>query len=146
MREILFKAKRMDNGGWVYGYYVKRDNMAVIYPEKTEIISKSLAKELRPNHPVKSTQKKIREIFPVDPSTVCQYTGLEDMNGVKIFEGDLCLHCDEKYVVHYDEDEGMFVIEGDIVCINFGTIYPKEIEIVGNIHDSETPNTPNQKK
>lgn len=32
MREILFKAKRLDNGEWVEGYYVERDNKSWVYP------------------------------------------------------------------------------------------------------------------
>ena len=50
MREILFKAKRLDNGEWVEGYYVERDNKSWIYPAGNQVISKSLARELRPFH------------------------------------------------------------------------------------------------
>lgn len=29
MREILFKAKRLDNGEWVEGYYMRRKNRMI---------------------------------------------------------------------------------------------------------------------
>ena len=89
MREILFKAKRLDNGEWVEGYYVERDNKSWIYPAGNQVISKSLARELRPFHSAKSTQRIMKEVFPVAPSTVCEYTGMTDKNGTKIFEGDI---------------------------------------------------------
>ena len=91
MREILFKAKRLDNGEWVEGYYVERDNKSWIYPAGNQVISKSLARELRPFHSAKSTQRIMKEVFPVAPSTVCEYTGMTDKNGTKIFEGDIIL-------------------------------------------------------
>lgn len=66
MCEILFRGKRIDNGEWVYGFYWR-----------------DLWSDGKPAHIINA------EDYLVDPSTVCQYTGLTDKNDVKIFEGDI---------------------------------------------------------
>ena len=70
MREILFKAKRIDNGEWVEGYYLS-DN--------------------RPNgsHFLVCYCKYEEKTYEIDPSTICQYTGLTDKHGQKIWENDV---------------------------------------------------------
>lgn len=59
MREILFRGKRIDNGRWEEGYFLK---YALIYEEQTYIL------------PLGSVCDSGIEI---DPETVCQYTGLK---------------------------------------------------------------------
>lgn len=73
MREILFKAKRLDNGEWVEG--------GIKYEKVGEYLTGVLIIEYLGN--------SVWENHRVDPKTVCQYTGLKDKNGKKIWEGDI---------------------------------------------------------
>lgn len=67
MREILFRAKRIDNGEWVEGYPVK-------YPSgKVEIFKEC------------GEPPDILLRCEIDLGTLCQYTGLTDKNGKKVF-------------------------------------------------------------
>ena len=85
----LFRAKRIDTGEWYIGNLVD-------CPDGRNVIA-----EVGGNW----------ALHEVDPSTICQYTGLTDKNGNKIWEND---------VVKYEDAEADFEGYHDNVFVNVG--------------------------
>ena len=118
MREILFKAKRLDNGEWVEGYYIGPIGVLDVH-------------EICDVHDITGPRVE------VDPSTVCQYTGLKDKNGKRIFEGDNVYdpHENSIYTVEWNENNAIFQMAHDWRRRSVETAY--YCEIIGDIYDGE---------
>lgn len=133
-REILFKAKRLDNGEWVEGGYFSEP-----YTEKKFIICWN------------SFGLGFNEFIEVDPDTICQFTGLTDKSGQKIWENDIVtitIECDDYFnlsetgIVEYSYGQYELKVkttdgkEAYSNLINKLSEAPFEIEKLGNIFDN----------
>ena len=122
-REIKFKAKRLDNGEWIIGSFVVM---------KIPALSKTT---------IGIVAEGGATLHEVDPSTVCQFTGLTDCEGKEIWEGDIA-EC-EIYDLYKGFIKVKAVIEymyGAFVAIIDGipnSLYFKYIKVIGNKFDKE---------
>lgn len=147
MREILFKAKRIDNGKWVEGYYQKMSETTYCFKEDYErkpvsehhyILQERMTDWGLPNQIVQ---------IEIDSETLCQFTGLTDKSNKKIWENDIVNHNGEYALVKF----GMYCSSFDYGSYNLGfyvdfpeeTFYRKElgywrrkVETSGNVFDN----------
>lgn len=119
MREILFKAKRKDSGRWVEGLLWKKK-----YNSNKIFIS------------CFPDEDDNEEAFVVDSKTICQYTGLTDKNGCKIWENDIVRLDEDLYIVTWEEDDAMFALEDVGIVEHFSNVDSKWCEVVGNKFDN----------
>lgn len=126
MREILFKAKRIDNGEWVEGYYLRdqyhRGGKDIIF------------------------YRKDSDLFTVytniiDPETLCQFTGLCDKNGNKIWGNDIIQYGAVAATVKFGEygngNLGFYVDFPEETNYRKDFSYwAKKVVVVGNVSDN----------
>lgn len=118
----LYRAKRIDTGEWTHGYlYGIWERKYILWGMTNDV----------PN------------MTEVDPSTICQCTGLSDKNGKLIWENDICIITDGTldeedgyFRLDWEIDRAMFEFEGTGICANFDNVSGYDCEVVGNIFDN----------
>ena len=118
----LFRAKRKDNGEWIFGNLIQTD-------DGTYIIQNYV-----PQHLIKN--------YEVDPATICQCTGLKDKNGNLIWENDIanCMNAECCGYISWNESEAGFYFD---VLLEDGRFEEEHIydyqdcmEVIGNVFDN----------
>lgn len=133
----LYRAKRTDNGEWVIG---NRMDDGVT----GQVFIHAVGNSVNESDKVGEEGCLRFVAFEVDPSTICQCTGLKDKNGKLFWENDIIMgHLDDDYPndVTYAcviwNDNGFYVKENESVDISLiDEIDEKYFEVCGNIFDN----------
>lgn len=136
-REILFHGKCLSTGEWVEGFAYEHEPPLRCFdtgPEEQSrwfIVKTAFADWGLPRNV---------DFIEVDPDTIGQYTGLQDKNKKKIFEGDILKGKGSRvFVVEYFANIAGFVAHStddsnSQPCMNYGTMV--YYEVIGNIYDN----------
>lgn len=143
MREYLYKAKRKNwkelpkEDWWVKRYLWVGNDFSCITPHNVGISY------------YKDTKRVIAFSYEVDPDTVCEYTGIPDKSGSKIFENDICRYRNSIVRILWSKKHqwGAEILESNS-ALSKGLIFPlwqygnceengnRELEVIGNIFDN----------
>lgn len=112
----LYRAKRIDNGEWVEGFLtIMWGQLHIINPNDENTA------------------------YPIDPSTICQCTGLKDKNGKLIFENDIVTvpRDEDPCVITWNKDCGKWSMNQYAAYVyDFDNFWSMELEVIGNIFDN----------
>lgn len=125
--EYLYRGKRKDNGEWVEGNLVQTvGGSYIVVPYKHETILGE------------------GSVIEIDPSTICQCTGLRDKNGKLIWENDIVRDAHGNFYKAFWQNNyyqfSWICVKSDVFSIgakwDLWSFRSFEIEVIGNIFDN----------
>jgi len=137
MIEILFKAKRADNGEWIESAsLIKMINPTGFYLASTETDSVvvTMGENTGNIYNLNTTNDDKPILFKIIPETLGRFVEMEDTSGTKIFEGDkveiitsnnMGDTCIARVTVSFDDLNTLNAIN-----------YSHEVYVIGNVHDN----------
>lgn len=126
-REILFRAKHIH-----------------VLPENEHLDGQWIEGYLSDKNYINSSESKGE--FLIDENTICQYTGLKDQNGKKIYEGDIVSYRDGYFSesgfvesdcvgkVVWDNDEVCYHVTGRLSVESYEVL--TDCYVIGNVFDN----------
>lgn len=144
--DILFKAKAIEEGmDWLIGSIVVTD----IIPNSLFPISMPTDHYQIMHYCADDPRRAGWKLFDIDPNTICQFTGLIDKNGNKVWEGDIVCFDDTPYSIYASAYTGEVVRYKGCWCVKHKLydhyVYPplfrddfadRKTEVLGNKFDN----------
>ena len=120
VENIKFKAKKTLDGKWIKGDLVHHKDSDNVW----------------------MTDFEKRLTSPIDPSTICQFTGLTDCKGNEIWEHDLLQSQETKAIYEVVWNDGGFIISDYVVGVDTmiflcSALRMRRIKVIGNKFDKE---------
>ncbi len=120
IENIKFKAKKTLDGKWIKGDLVHHKDSDNVW----------------------MTDFEKRLTSPIDPSTICQFTGLTDCKGNEIWEHDILQSQETKAIYEVVWNDGGFIISDYVVGVDTmiflcSALRMRRIKVIGNKFDKE---------